>query len=122
MYVDIFEKRDEWKPEHIELAEEADVILIAPCTANMMAKITHGFADDVVSCTALAAQSPVVIAPAMNEFMWTNPATQANVEVLRGRGVRILDMKTGELACGTDGVGKLGELDDIVSGVREFLR
>ena len=120
VYVDIFEKRDDWKPEHIELAEEARVILVAPCTANMMAKISHGFADDVVSCTVLAAQSPVVIAPAMNEFMWKNPATQENVGILEGRGVRILDMKTGELACGTDGVGKLGELDDIVAGVREF--
>ncbi len=120
VYVDMFESREAWRPEHIDLAESATAILIAPCTANMLAKIAHGLADDVVSCTVLAAQSPVVIAPAMNEFMWLNPATQANVDSLRARGTHVLDMKTGELACGTEGLGKLADPEYIVDAMSAF--
>ena len=106
--------------QHLDLAS-ADAIVIAPCTANVIAKLAHGLADDIVSATALAAAGPLVVAPAMNERMWLNPATQANVETLKARGVNVLDVESGELACGVIGAGRLRPLDDIVAAVEDAL-
>ena len=103
---------------HIELARQADVMLIAPCTANVAAKIAHGIADDVVTATVLARDVPLVIAPAMNDRMWLNPATQDNLSRLRERGIHVLEVEHGELACGTVGPGRLPEPAAIVRAVR----
>lgn len=102
---------------HINLAREADIILIAPCTANVMAKIAHGLADDILTSTLLARDVPLVVAPAMNVQMWKNPATQANLETLRARDIDVVEVGEGELACGEVGAGRLAELDEIVRAV-----
>lgn len=92
---------------HISLAQEADVVLVAPATANCIAKMAHGIADDLVSTTLLATKAPILIAPAMNSGMWSAAATQENVEVLKGRGVHFVQPDSGYLACGDIGSGRL---------------
>lgn len=106
---------------HISLAEEADAFLIAPCTANVAAKIAHGIADDLLTTTALACTAPLILAPAMNVHMYEAAATQENLSVLRRRGVRIIDADSGYLACGDVGRGRLAEVDKIVSTTVEIL-
>ena len=106
--------------EHLDLAS-CDALVIAPCTANVIAKLAHGLADDIVTATALACTAPVIVAPAMNEKMWKHPATQANVEVLRQRGVKLMDVGHGELACGVVGAGRLADLDTIMAEVSRAL-
>lgn len=106
--------------QHLALAA-ADVVVIAPCTANVLAKIACGLADDIVTATVLAASGPVIVAPAMNEKMWLNPATQANVATLKQRGLRVLDVESGELACGVQGVGRLCALETILHAVEGVL-
>ncbi len=98
---------------HISLAEEADVVCIAPCTANVIAKIAHGRADDILTTTVLATEAPVVIAPAMNVHMWRDEATRSNVELLRSRGFILVEPEVGELACGEVGQGRLADLATI---------
>ncbi|MDA1045056.1 MAG: hypothetical protein O3C57_07515 [Verrucomicrobia bacterium] len=110
-----------WRPEHISVAEKADVFVVAPCTANTAAKLAHGIADDLLSSTVLACPAPLVIAPAMNVNMWQHPATQHNFEVLRQRGVRIVDVGSGDLACGYTGQGRMAEPADIMAVVSEML-
>ena len=105
----------DWKPEHISLAAAADLVVVAPATANILAKMAHGIADDLLSSTLLATKAPVVVAPAMNDGMWTNPATQANVAALAARGVRVVQPGTGDLACGTSGTGRMAEPSEILS-------
>lgn len=95
--------------EHIQVTQDADVLVVAPATANMLAKMAQGFADDTLSATALAATIPIVVAPAMNRHMWDHPATQANLEVLRQRGVQVVAPESGELACGMVGAGRLAD-------------
>ena len=111
----LFEDPQDWKPEHISLAAAADLVVVAPATANILAKMAHGIADDLLSSTLLATKAPVVVAPAMNDGMWTNPATQANVSALVARGVRVVQPGTGELACGTSGTGRMAEPSEILS-------
>lgn len=100
---------------HISLAQEADLLLVAPCTANLMAKLACGIADDLLSSTALACTAPVLLAPAMNVHMYENAATQHNMKQLRERGVRFVEAQEGYLACGEVGRGRLAAVDDIVS-------
>jgi phosphopantothenoylcysteine decarboxylase/phosphopantothenate--cysteine ligase len=111
--VDMFDEPDEWVPGHISLAERADALVIAPCSANVIAKLAHGLADDMLTATALATKAPLVVAPAMNTGMWENPATQANLAALRARGVTFVDAGTGDLACGTSGKGRMAEPQEI---------
>lgn len=99
---------------HITLAEECDLFLIAPCTANVIAKLACGIADDLLTSTALACTAPLLLAPAMNVHMYEAPVTQANLSTLRQRGVRFVDAEDGYLACGDVGRGRLAEVDDIV--------
>ena len=99
----------EWKPGHISLADAADVLVVAPATANIIAKMANGIADDLLSGVALATKAPIVVAPAMNTGMWENAATQANIETLKKRGVRFVEVGDGELACGTSGPGRMAE-------------
>ena len=104
---------------HIELARWADLVLVAPATANTIAKLAHGLADDLVSTLCLATTAPIVLAPAMNHRMWGHAATQANVATLRARGVRLLGPDDGAQACGEFGPGRLREPDAIVAALLE---
>jgi len=104
---------------HIELARWAEQVVIAPATANTLAKLAHGLADDLVSTLCLATTAPIAIAPAMNHRMWSHPATQANIDVLRQRGVRVIGPDDGPQACGEFGPGRLREPDDIVAALLE---
>lgn len=108
--------------QHIDLADIASVLVIAPCTANVMAKIACGIADDVVTSTVVASDVALIVAPAMNTRMWTHPATRANRETLLARGVNVLAVGEGELACGTVGAGRLCELETIVQSIEAALR
>ena len=113
---DLFALPTDWKPEHIAFSE-ADAIVVAPATANLIAKMAHGLADDLLSATLLATRAPVFIAPAMNDGMWKNPMTQANLASLRNSGITIIEPGTGSLACGTEGKGRFAEPEDICSAV-----
>jgi phosphopantothenoylcysteine decarboxylase / phosphopantothenate---cysteine ligase len=106
---------------HVRLAHEADVAVVAPATANVIAKLANGLADDLLTATLLEATCPLVIAPAMHTGMWEHPATRANVERLRERGARVVGPATGPLAHGDEGLGRLAEPDDVVAAVRSAL-
>lgn len=106
---------------HVSLAQECDVFVVAPATANAIAKMAHGIADDLFSTTALACKAPLVVAPAMNVSMYEAPATQENLRALKARGARIVDADSGYLACGDVGRGRLAEPSDIVDAVLEEL-
>src|SRR5689334_17173119 len=101
--------------EHISVAQSINALVVAPCTADMMGKFAHGQADDFLSTLYLATPAPVVIAPTMNVEMWRNPATQANLEILRARGVSVVEPGSGYLACGMVGAGRLAEAEEIVA-------
>ncbi|MDI6831826.1 MAG: bifunctional phosphopantothenoylcysteine decarboxylase/phosphopantothenate--cysteine ligase CoaBC [Actinomycetota bacterium] len=103
--------------EHIDLAREADVVVVAPATANIIAKMAHGLADDLLSTTLLATRAPVVVAPAMNREMWSHPATVSNLETLRKRGVTVVGPESGPLACGEEGTGRMSEPEAVVEAV-----
>ena len=113
VYVDQFAPPAEWKPEHISLAEAADLVVVAPASANTLAKMRYGLADNLLAATLLATKAPVVVAPAMNEGMWTSAVTQENVAVLRSRGVTVVEPGDGELACGVKGRGRMMEPEAI---------
>ncbi|MBQ2028098.1 MAG: bifunctional phosphopantothenoylcysteine decarboxylase/phosphopantothenate--cysteine ligase CoaBC [Clostridia bacterium] len=118
---DTFERPERWEVEHVALAKKADLFLIAPATANIMAKMAHGIADDMLSTTVLATKAPVLLAPAMNTGMWTNEATQENLRILKARGVMTIGPEGGLLACGDVGAGRMSEPVDIVSRCVELL-
>lgn len=118
---DLFAEKEGWQPGHIQLADEAELLLIAPATANILASMANGFANDALTAIALATRAPILIAPAMNGKMWQHPATQKNVETLRGFGHRFVEPAAGMLACGYEGVGRLAEVDTILQAVREVL-
>lgn len=115
--VDLFSLTDERDISHIERAAWADVLVVAPATANFLAKAAHGVADDLLSTMLLATRCPLVLAPAMNTRMWTHAAVQENLAVLRSRGAVVVVPGEGELACGETGVGRLADLDRIVAAV-----
>jgi phosphopantothenoylcysteine synthetase/decarboxylase len=109
-----------WHPGHIELADNADLVLIAPATADILAKLAHGFADDALTSIVLATEAPLRLAPAMNGKMWMHPATVANVEILRQRGANFIGPEKGILACGCEGIGWLWPFDEIVAEALEY--
>lgn len=111
----------EGRAEHVELARVADLIIVVPATANSLARLAAGFADDMVSLTVLASDAPVVVAPAMHSNMWLAPATQANVKTLRERGVHVIDPASGALGSGDSGVGRLPEPEEITRVALELL-
>jgi phosphopantothenoylcysteine decarboxylase/phosphopantothenate--cysteine ligase len=104
-------------PTHIKLAHATELVLIAPATANVLGKMAHGIADDLLTTFVLAVRCPILIAPAMNTQMWTHPAVQDNVRTLKSRGVRFVEPGDGHLACGDVGPGRLAEPMDIVKAV-----
>lgn len=119
--IKMFGSGGEWLPEHLSWADKADLVVIAPCTANVMAKIAHGMADDLLSCTVLATKAPVVIAPAMNVNMWENAVTQQNVKTLKTRGITVVDVGEGELACGVTGKGRMAEVETVLAVVEKLI-
>ncbi|MBR4540092.1 MAG: bifunctional phosphopantothenoylcysteine decarboxylase/phosphopantothenate--cysteine ligase CoaBC [Clostridia bacterium] len=118
---DTFARPSTWEVEHIALAKRADVFVIAPATANILAKMAHGIADDMLSTTVLATRAPVLVAPAMNTGMWENAATQENVQTLLRRGVRFVGPEGGFLACGDTGAGRMSEPSQIFDAIAETL-
>ena len=120
---DLYDEEEGWKPTHITLADSADLLLIAPATANVLAKLAHGIADDALTCIALALnpQARLHIAPAMNGKMWQHAATRQNVETLKSRGVEFIGPDAGMLSCGYEGVGRLEVVDQIARRACELL-
>src|ERR1039457_3013191 len=114
---DLYDEEKGWEPAHIKLADEADLLLIAPATANIIAKLAHGIADDALTCVALALnpKAKILIAPAMNGKMWLHPATRENVNILKTRGVEFIGPNEGMLSCGYEGVGRLWPVEKIVA-------
>lgn len=119
--VSMWESNQEFNVEHIALANWADVFVVAPATANILAKMACGIADDLLSTTLLAAQAPVIVCPAMNTGMYENPATQANIARLQQWGVTVMPPAVGMLACGTSGAGRLPEPQQIVDFIKNFI-
>lgn len=120
--VDTFSHDAPYEVEHIALAKRADVFLIAPATANILAKMACGIADDMLSTTVLATKAPIVLAPAMNENMWQNAITQENLQTLQARGMQTVGPAKGHLACNDEGVGRMAEPVEIVESVLKILR
>ena len=118
---DMFDKVDKWDTEHISLAKAADLMLLVPCTANVIGKINAGIADDMLTTTVMATKAPVVIAPAMITNRLENPIVQANMERLKTFGYQILPTAKGRLACGDLGSGKLLAWEEIVEAVERVL-
>ncbi len=119
--VDTFSRIESWDVKHISLAQKADIMVVAPATANIMAKLAHGIADDMLSTTLLATKAPILLAPAMNTGMWTAAATQQNLQTLFERGVKTIGPGSGFLACGDTGSGRMSEPIEIVEAVQAIL-
>ncbi len=122
VYTDLFSLTDEAEMGHIQLSRDADLLVVAPATADILAKMTHGQADDLASTVLLATDKDVMVAPAMNVRMWEHAATQANLETLRQRGVHVIGPEEGDMACGEYGLGRLSEPDDIAAAVSDFFQ
>ena len=120
VYTDLFSLTDEQEMGHINLSREADVLLVAPATANALAKMAHGVADDLATTLLLATDKPVLAAPAMNVRMWEHVATQDNVKLLQARGVTMIGPDEGDMACGEWGEGRMSEPEDIVLALNAF--
>ncbi len=120
----LYDEEEGWQPTHIKLADEADLLLIAPATANLIAKLAHGIADDALTCIALAlnTRARILIAPAMNGKMWLHAATQQNVATLKGRGAEFIGPDEGLLSCGYEGLGRLWPVEKIAAHVLELAR
>src|SRR6266581_3250901 len=120
---DLYDEEEGWQPTHIKLADEADLLLIAPATANTIAKLACGLADDTLSCVALALnpRAKILLAPAMNGKMWLHPATQQNVATLKARGVVFIGPEEGMLSCGYEGLGRLWDVEKIAGRALELL-
>src|SRR5438034_9793294 len=108
-----FDEKENWRPGHIELADRANLLIIAPATANIIAELANGLAGHPLAAIALATRAPILIAPAMNGKMWEHRATQENVETLKTRGAEFIGPEEGMLACGYEGIGRLWKVDDI---------
>ena len=117
----LYDEKQSWRPGHIQLADGADLILIAPASANILAKLANGLADDALSAICLATRAPVLHAPAMNGKMWAHPATVRNVAALAGFGHHFIGPEEGLLACGYEGLGRLWPVEGIVERAMELL-
>jgi phosphopantothenoylcysteine decarboxylase len=119
----LYDEEEGWKPTHIKLADEASLLLIAPATANTIAKLAHGIADDALTCIALALnlKAKILIAPAMNGKMWLHPATQQNVAALKSRGAEFIGPEEGMLSCGYEGIGRLWPVEKVAERAMELV-
>ncbi len=118
---DLWTATQEWKVQHVGIAEQLDLLVIAPATANFIAKMAHGLADDLLSTVVLANTAPVLVVPSMNTNMFENPVVQNNMRILQGLGYHFLDPDSGLLACGVTGKGRLPEVDDILKQIQTLL-
>lgn len=119
---DMFESPEEWDPAHISLADRADLLLVMPATANVIAKLACGICDDMLTCVACATKAPVLLAPAMNDNMYANPITSSNISRLKKIGYRFIGPVRGALACGRDGMGHIAQSEDILREVKRLLK
>src|SRR3954466_3028618 len=117
-----YDEKENWRPGHIDLADRANLLLVAPATANIIAELAHGLANHPLAAIALATRAPILLAPAMNGKMWEHPATRANVDLLKSRGADFIGPEEGMLACGYEGVGRLWKVDDIAFRAEFLLR
>ena len=117
----LYDEKESWRPGHIQLADGADLILVAPATANILAQLAQGLAGDALTAIALATRAPFLIAPAMNGKMWEHRATVENVERLKGWGMEFIGPEEGMLACGYEGVGRLWNVEEIVERAEAIL-
>ena len=121
VHTSMWKTPSDFKIDHITLAESADVVVVAPATANIIAKVAAGICDDLLSTTLCACwEKPTLFAPAMNDQMWTSPAVQENIEVLKNRNVQFIGPEAGRLACGTESVGRMTEPADILKAIAEL--
>lgn len=120
VYTDLWSLKDETEMGHIRLSREADLVVVAPASADIMAKMVHGMANDLATTTLLATDKPVMVAPAMNQMMWANEATQDNVETLKKRSITIVGPASGDMACGETGEGRLIEPEEILAAITDF--
>jgi len=121
VYRGLFDAPQEWEIEHVSLAEKADLVLIAPATANIIGKIAHGICDDLLTCVVCATSAPVLICPAMNEKMYLNKITQENIKKLKSFGYKFVEPRKGRLACGKVGIGCLAEVETIIKAGKQYL-
>lgn len=121
VYTDLFDLKDEAEMGHIQLSRQADLVVVAPATADLMAKMAQGIADDLATTLLLATDKPVLCAPAMNVRMWQHPATRRNVATLRRDGVNVLEPDEGPMACGEFGPGRLPEPEAILTAIEKAL-
>lgn len=120
VYRGMFEIPEAWEIEHVALAEKANLVLIAPATANIIAKIAAGICDDMLTCAVCATAAPVLIAPAMNDLMYKNKITQGNIERLKKLGYKFIEPRKGRLACGKISVGCLADVETIVKEAKKY--
>ena len=118
---DMFAEVADWQPKHISLADRADILVIAPATANIIAKLAHGVADDMLSTTALTVRCPILVAPAMNCHMFDNPIFQENIEILRRHNFAFVEPEYGRLACGYEGKGRLAQAEKIIQEIQRLV-
>jgi len=121
VYSAMFDEANGWEIKHVSLAQKADLILIAPATANIIAKLTAGICDDLLTCTVLATRAKILLCPAMNEKMYLHCITQENIKKLEQAGYKFIGPKKGRLACGDLGIGCLADIEEIVKGVVKYL-
>ena len=121
VYCEMFEEGSSWEIEHVALADKAALVLIAPATANIIAKMASGICDDLLTCVVMATRAPVLICPAMNENMFLNKITQANIKKLESLGYSFVKPKVGKLACGKTGVGCLAEVENILKEAKRLV-
>lgn len=121
-YTDLWSLKDETEMGHIKLSREADIIVVAPASANTLAKTAHGLADDLASTILLASNKPILVAPAMNHMMWSAPATQDNISCLQKRGVNFIGPEQGEMACQETGIGRMSEPEDVLKAIQKTLQ
>lgn len=120
VYTDLWSLKDETEMGHIRLSREADLVVVAPASADIMAKMAHGMANDLATTTLLATDKPVMVCPAMNQMMWAHAATQDNAQTLKSRGLTFVGPASGEMACGETGEGRLLEAEEILSAIQDF--
>jgi phosphopantothenoylcysteine decarboxylase / phosphopantothenate---cysteine ligase len=122
VYTDLFDLKDEAEMGHIQLSRQADLVVVCPATADLMAKMAAGIADDLATTLLLATDKPVLIAPAMNVRMWDHPATRRNVATLKADGLTVLDPDEGPMACGEFGAGRLPEPETILAAIQDAFK
>lgn len=122
VFDDLWSLKDETEMGHIRLSREADLVVVAPCSANLMAQMAYGLAEDLASTTLLATNRPVMIAPAMNPMMWEHQATQDNLETLKSRGIKIIMPADGDMACGETGTGRMQEAEEILLAITNYFQ